>query len=237
MWGRQLTEIVGWVIDGAAYCPDHGPTTAQEADEDSGWSPIFLDGSATDCPDHCGEPDCGRLLRTDLTDDGYRYVLATLDDQLRDPDRTDHSVLAEWWDEWGGEIVDAVRRGPLDDLDPFDHRWLTGMVRGYAACALWSELDDDGEPLDGLYRPEDITGDGVAEMTADCVDFAAGNVADLHGMDPEQAGHDFWLTRNGHGAGFWDRGLGDRGERLSKAATVYGESCLYVGDDGDLHVT
>ena len=21
----------------------------------------------------------------------------------------------------------------------------------------------------------------------------------------EQAGHDFWLTRNGHGAGFWDR--------------------------------
>ena len=26
-----------------------------------------------------------------------------------------------------------------------------------------------------------------------------------------QIGHDLWLTRNGHGAGFWDRGLGAQG--------------------------
>ncbi len=28
---------------------------------------------------------------------------------------------------------------------------------------------------------------------------------DLRDCDPEQIGHDLWLTRNGHGAGFWDR--------------------------------
>mgnify|MGYP003653116883 FL=1 len=28
---------------------------------------------------------------------------------------------------------------------------------------------------------------------------------DLSQFDPEQIGHDLWLTRNGHGAGFWDR--------------------------------
>jgi hypothetical protein len=50
-----------------------------------------------------------------------------------------------------------------------------------------------------------------------------------------RAGHDFWLTRNGHGAGFWDRGLGDLGERLSKAAKVYGEVYLYPGDDGKVY--
>lgn len=46
------------------------------------------------------------------------------------------------------------------------------------------------------------------------------------------AGIDFWLTRNGHGAGFWDRGLGDVGTRLTCAAHNYGSVDLYAGDDG-----
>src|SRR5215213_9921810 len=50
-----------------------------------------------------------------------------------------------------------------------------------------------------------------------------------------QAGHDFWLTRNRHGAGFWDRGLGDLSNRLSDASKVYGEVDLYVGDDGQIY--
>jgi hypothetical protein len=28
---------------------------------------------------------------------------------------------------------------------------------------------------------------------------------DIRVYSPEQLGHDLWLTRNGHGAGFWDR--------------------------------
>lgn len=35
------------------------------------------------------------------------------------------------------------------------------------------------------------------------------------GYSIEQAGSDFWLTRNGHGTGFWDRGLGTVGEALT----------------------
>ena len=56
-------------------------------------------------------------------------------------------------------------------------------------------------------------------------------------MEPAQAGHDFWLTRNRHGAGFWDRGLGERGQRLTDAAHVYGESYLSIGDDGKVYVS
>jgi hypothetical protein len=51
----------------------------------------------------------------------------------------------------------------------------------------------------------------------------------------ERAGHDFWLTRNGHGAGFWDRGLGTLGNRLSAAAKVYSGCDLFVGDDARVY--
>ena len=56
-------------------------------------------------------------------------------------------------------------------------------------------------------------------------------------QDPEQDGHDFWLTRNGHGAGFWDRGLGDVGDRLTDIAHGFGECDLYAGDDGRVYVS
>ena len=46
----------------------------------------------------------------------------------------------------------------------------------------------------------------------------------------EQAGRDFWFSRNGQGVGFWDRGLGD----VDVAAKIYGESTAYAGDDGKL---
>ncbi len=36
------------------------------------------------------------------------------------------------------------------------------------------------------------------------------------------------------GAGFWDRGLGAVGARLSDAARAYGEVNLEVGDDGKI---
>jgi hypothetical protein len=36
--------------------------------------------------------------------------------------------------------------------------------------------------------------------------------------DADSFGHDFYLTREGHGAGFWDRGLGELGDYLTKIA-------------------
>lgn len=72
------------------------------------------------------------------------------------------------------------------------------------------------------------------QASGDCVAFLdlceRANVS-LQGMEPEQVGQDFWLTRNGHGAGFWDRGLGDRGYRLSDLAHSFGECHVMEGDD------
>lgn len=52
------------------------------------------------------------------------------------------------------------------------------------------------------------------------------------GMSASDAGHDLWLTRNRHGAGFWDRGLGAIGDALTREAHAMGSSDVYVSDAG-----
>jgi hypothetical protein len=108
------------------------------------------------------------------------------------------------------------------------------IVRTYAVAALWSSTDDNGEPLDDNYSLEDLAPEAIQTMKGDCTIFAQQNIELLHksGLTLEQIGHDFWLTRNGHGCGFWDRGLGKVGEDMTAAANVYLGVDLYVGDDG-----
>lgn len=110
------------------------------------------------------------------------------------------------------------------------------MLQGYCECAVWSELDDDGAALDERFSDADIDPDSRAKMREDVAAFARANVADLieyveRGRSWSSAGHDFWLTRNGHGTGFWDRGLGELGNRLSKASGRRNVH-LYICDDG-----
>lgn len=113
----------------------------------------------------------------------------------------------------------------------------------YVTAALWSSNDDSGEPLDANFSIDDIAAETLAQMLNDCEAFQRDNATDLAlvpdtgrewGIDA-QNGHDFWLTRNGHGAGFWDRGYGELGERLTTAANACGNYDLYLGDDGRIH--
>ena len=115
------------------------------------------------------------------------------------------------------------------------------FLRAYIAAALWSSHGPDEGPfacenLDDYFDADDISLECRADMRSDCLDFIKSNFEDLQeycqSQGVENAGYDFWLTRNRHGAGFWDRGLGDLGDRLSAAARVYGGVDLYPGDDG-----
>lgn len=119
------------------------------------------------------------------------------------------------------------------------------FLQGYIACALWSSTDESdesgGEPMDSNYDESDIAPDTRADMERDCEDFMRANAAtlarflDITGKEWSCAGHDFWLTRNRHGAGFWDRGAGETGKELTKAAHACGGVDLYVGDDNQIH--
>jgi hypothetical protein len=52
----------------------------------------------------------------------------------------------------------------------------------------------------------------------------------------DQFGHDLWFTRNGHGVGFWDRGLGQLGDTLTDHAHAMGSVDTYATDDGELAI-
>lgn len=113
---------------------------------------------------------------------------------------------------------------------------------GYVACALWSSNDAStpagGEPMDKNYCASDIDGETQRLMGEECAEFERQNRDALDSFyaitdrTPADAGHDFWLTRNGHGAGFWDRDAGAVGEVLTAAAHSWGECHLYVTDAG-----
>lgn len=121
------------------------------------------------------------------------------------------------------------------------------FTQGYIEAALWASTDEFGNPLQDNFGVEDIPQETMAQIEADCQRFQTENKADLqkayklykvegNWTVEEQAGHDFWLTRNGEGAGFWDRGLGDVGEDLTKACRKYKSCYLYIGDDKRLYV-
>lgn len=126
-----------------------------------------------------------------------------------------------------------------------DH--LHEMVEGYLRCALWSWLDEDGSaPFGGSEDDTPLTEvfdtRSIVIATQDCRDFCDYVAWETEGlaatdalaaMDPTQAGHDFWLTRERHGAGFWDRGLGDAGRQLTDASHLWGDGGLMVERQGD----
>lgn len=116
------------------------------------------------------------------------------------------------------------------------------FLQAYLVAALWSSNEDDGNPLDSKYGIDDIAPESAQKAEEECKEFVLHNTSDiLDAIDTKigytwgSAGHDFWLTRCGHGVGFWDRGLGDIGERLSEAARKADNRDLYVGDDGRLY--
>lgn len=122
------------------------------------------------------------------------------------------------------------------------------FTRSYLGTALWSSNDEStpegGEPMDRNFDVEDISAEAVAAAEADCNRFramAAPLVRALTGddFDPDDfddtAAHDFWLTRNGHGAGFWDGDYPVTGDALTELCKRFREVSLYVGDDGELY--
>lgn len=122
--------------------------------------------------------------------------------------------------------------------------------RHYLATALWTGMyvpaeSQDEEPLDEYVdRVDDLPQDVREELRTDWEDFLAAHEDDVRefmrvtGTDLGQVAHDFHLTRNGHGAGFWDRGAGDVGEVLTKASKPYGPAELmgYLDESGGVSI-
>jgi len=131
----------------------------------------------------------------------------------------------------GEDPKDFLRRASADRAEQLGYA--REFTNAYIQAALWSSMDDDGTPMDQIEA--ELSDETRREMEADCLDFFNAHYDDIS-SDLSQAGHDFWLTRNHHGAGFWDGDWGDElGKKLTDASHAYGEVNLYVGDDGEIH--
>ena len=120
------------------------------------------------------------------------------------------------------------------------------FIEAYVTCMQWSTsgTTPDGEEVESLEQFP-ISVEAMRKVKEECESFlfaAKHLMADLpewYGANDggvyAYAGHDFWLTRNGHGAGFWDRGLGDLGDRLTSLAQTYGQCDPVIGDDGKIY--
>ena len=86
--------------------------------------------------------------------------------------------------------------------------------KGYGDCVKFVEYFDDNK----------FSKAGVEKLRSDCERFFSVNfmlikeAVKIEGYTYVDAGHDYWLTRNGHGTGYWDRDLGEIGDQLTRAS-------------------
>jgi hypothetical protein len=107
---------------------------------------------------------------------------------------------------------------------------LSTVTRAYIAAAYFT---DTGEPEQPDVNAE-LSLDAQFRAAETCADFLA-QCSELLPEYPgswDSFGHDLWLTRNRHGIGFWDRGHGAIGDKLTDIAYGMGSQTLVQGDDG-----
>lgn len=141
-------------------------------------------------------------------------------------------------------------------LEGFDFE---AFVDGYIECILWCDvIPPEANPEHPEHNDSWCSGGGeeltLREGVRDEIiekgqlrEFCEMAIDDLmlycgiRDFDPSQgkiesyAGHDFYLTRAYHGAGFWDRRLGKLGDRLTEASQSMGwpdDHMIYDMGDG-----
>ena len=130
---------------------------------------------------------------------------------------------------------------------------LDDFTSGYLQCAEFTNPADELlAPAEGEESTEvesemlEIIGwspESIATAKSDCAKFQADNAALLEsyyeesGRTEESAGNDFWYSRNGHGAGFFDRGKAPCFDALQDAARKWSDVDVYVSDVGHLELS
>lgn len=114
---------------------------------------------------------------------------------------------------------------------------------GFIACAMClgqhfadeSEAETgEGTDLQDMFEPSDIPADIMREIETDCRSFYDAHAHLWADNSDEQAGYDFFLTRNRHGVGFWD-GDYEHGDELTEASRPYGSFNLEAFADGPIY--
>lgn len=129
-----------------------------------------------------------------------------------------------WADTW--EVVESIEDAMPDEFKTFHDAYVVALL-----CSS-NTTDEQGNMVEGLEH-ETTSLEFDERAVADCKNFFEYN---YHLMNENwtQAGHDFALTRNGHGTGFWDRGddvySKAQRDKLTEASEAAGSVDLYLHD-------
>lgn len=123
---------------------------------------------------------------------------------------------------------------------------ITIMVRGYLYTAVElaeeTSLELEDFSLETITRAVKDCTKVLNQMNDCCVEtYSEASSTESLAMleyvkDLVQIGIDFWLTRNGHGSGIWDRGLGEFGTKMATYYEEFKVLDVVIGDDGQLHL-
>ena len=110
---------------------------------------------------------------------------------------------------------------------------------------FWSCVSDYDTGMNfDEYSFNDLNELNLKQFKSQCERFQEENESDLEMFDDNQ-GHNFTLSRNGHGSGYFDEYLNykdrlkereEAGDRLQDKARQYGECFLQLGEDGRVYI-
>jgi len=107
------------------------------------------------------------------------------------------------------------------------------ILDGYIETALWSSGDDGEFDEKTIHDVDDASKNVAKNDILQFINQANENAKDeLNSYDESQLGHYLWLSRNGHGAGFFD----DNNDKLQDIARSMKEKNVYTGDDGIIYI-
>lgn len=105
---------------------------------------------------------------------------------------------------------------------------LKAITSQFLDTAAWADGEDD-------YSSTQWSDEAQAEALEICTEFVnkAGGLEGelLEQLAWDDIGHNLWLSKQGHGTGFWDRGWGECGDKLHEIAKSMGDHHLYVENE------
>ena len=123
----------------------------------------------------------------------------------------------------------------------FTNQMIDNAVGAYTNALFFADGSEEGDQFYGCDDDADHMEWLQAVVKMRVIDFCKRNENNVQGylnqFDIHQLGHDLYLSEADHGAGFWDRGLGELGETLHNATEHNNlASRLYVDDDNKIRV-
>lgn len=136
------------------------------------------------------------------------------------------------------------------DLDDFTRGYIAALFAAHSVSRYRS--DEERTYSHGAF--DMLAPETLARIMKDCREFQAADAwkgcdrhlnalafGDFSGKiypSNVSGGRDFWLTRNGHGAGFWDGSWPEPyASELDQLAKAAGPAEVYLGDDGRIYLT